>query len=276
MICLSAVQLADPPKWTDVVTAVGTLSAAVAAVFAIGATLWLARRDRSAAEELRQADLAQAAQDRAEADQRLRDEREASDQRLRDERADADRRQVRDWQAAAAVNLLERIAGVQPHLERIAAGRPAFRDASEVGDSSRRDAVLALQQGAYTDALALGCANGTVLYRTLVSLVVSTPIVLDEISKAEGSTPGLREKVAETAALNIRRYARYVRLQLCRLIETGDIPDSAVGQDARSVDAPVVAISAVMWTPVETPDDWFQDTNTDSKDPQFTLHSLKR
>jgi hypothetical protein len=245
----------------------GSLGAVVFAVVAIGATLWLADRDRKRSEQLRQQDLAAAAQDRAEADARLIAERAAADQRLRDERADRDRRQARDWQAAAAVRLLERIAGIQPHLVRL-----TNHQTSPVAQPDRTEAIRHLRDGAMSDALALGDANGTLLYRTLAGLVVGATPAMNELQRtgSDGATLGAS---AEMLALNVRRYSRYVRLWLHHLIEHGSIPDHAVGP-ARSLHAPILtALTAqVAWTPIEHPAGWDEDTDLDPDDPQSRLY----
>ncbi|MGW4802976.1 hypothetical protein [Kitasatospora sp. NPDC004272] len=290
---------ADGPSWTDKWSAFGTVGATVFALIAIVVTIALAwqaqkkataqrqeddraaarlrredqdeadrrrREDLQRAAELRQEDLDRAAREREEADRRLRDERSAADQRLLQERADWDRRQIRDWQAASAIALLHRIAEVQSYIEDVALvtmvrGQPGST-AHQI-----RQAVDSLQQGAYTDALALGSATGTELYRNLVSLVVSAPDVLQTL-RAEN--PGLHRGHASVAiGVHLRAYCRYVRLRLCELIETGVIPPETGGVPSLRL----AATGGATWSPLVQPPGWQEDTNTDPADPQFTPRS---
>lgn len=235
-------------------------AASLLTVAALAVTIWFAIRDRRRSEALRQEDASNAARAATEAEQRLRDERNAANRRLLDERADLDRRQVRDWQAAAALDLLDRIAGLQPYFGSLTV-RGSIR-------SDERDAaVLHLQQGAHAQALALGNRNATELYRRLAANVVGVPTAMRELPDAFADDPEMLGAVASMVVLNTRRHARYVRLWLCHLIERGQVPDEAVR------DAPLLTAvaSAVMWTPMLTPDGWWEDTNTDPDDPQFSL-----
>ncbi|RPE26581.1 hypothetical protein [Kitasatospora cineracea] len=254
----------DGPNWADQLSAWSTLAASLLTVAALAATIWFSVRDRKRSEQLRQEDAASAARAAREAEQRLRDERAAADRRLLVERADLDRRQVRDWQSAAALDLLDRIADLQPHYVRLteyqgaAVGFPAPLE---------RDAAIArLQHGAHAQALALGNPNATALYRTLAALVVGARPALAKFA-ATGVGAQALNPTADMVSLNVRRYARYVRLWLCHLIEHGEIPDSALG------DAPLLTnvASAVMWNPAQPPEGWWEDTNTDPGDPQFSL-----
>ncbi|MGW4894852.1 hypothetical protein ACWEQL_21670 [Kitasatospora sp. NPDC004240] len=260
-------QLADgsPPDWTDKVSAVGTVGASVVTFIALFVTIRFAKRDRRRAELLRQADLAQAAVDRTEADRRLRDERLASDQRLRDERVDADRRQVRDWQAASTLALLERIAGFQAVLVDASDGvtQPARWQA-------RSHALTALRAGGQSHALALGSPQGTTLYRNLVALAGTQERHLDALAETSGEQQ-IVDAVSKANDLDLRRYSRYVRLWLHQLIETGSIPDAAVGSYPGNPDLPVIdgADKRAPWVPILQPPGWKEDTNMDSDDPQF-------
>ncbi|RPE27305.1 hypothetical protein [Kitasatospora cineracea] len=278
----------DAPKWTDIWSALGTVGATLFALAAIAVTVVLAQQDRKKAaqqrhddgveaarlrrEDLQRAadqrteDLARAAQERAEADQRLLGERAAADQRLAQERADWDRRQVRDWQAVAATGLLHRIAEIQPYIEDV-----ALINFVRIKGGNRAEhvhlAIQRLQQGAYTDALALGSEAGTQLYRSLVSLVVSAPDVLQALGR---ENPSLHKGNASVAiGAHLRAYCRYVRLRLCQLIETGVIPPDTSGVPSLRL----AATGAGAWTPVDQPPGWQEDTNTDPDDPQFTARS---
>ncbi|MCC9307700.1 hypothetical protein LN042_11430 [Kitasatospora sp. RB6PN24] len=257
------IPLADDPKWTDVVSAIGTLAAAVFALLAIGATMWLAHRDRSAAERLRAEDQVQANRDREAADQRLREEREAADQRLREERADAELRSRRERQMVNAGLLLQRISDLQPHFDLIP---QRFVN----GDEEMKVAVRSLQRGAQTEALALENRDATDLYQTLTNLVLSA-----------GPGPGSVRPVSSNAAWltrttgDLSRYARYVRLRLSELIETGFLVDGAVSGTPGTPgnvhkDVPVLGRQGdEMWTPMLLPRGWDADTATDPSDPQF-------
>lgn len=268
--------IADPPNWTDKLSAWSSVLASVFALIAIGITVWFAVRDRRRSEALRREDLAAAAQAATEADQRLREEREAADRRLIAERADWDRRQVRDWQAAATLSLLERIARLEPFINHLSTWQNPNLDMGATGSEARKAALAAidhLQQGAYSDALALGSEQGATLYRELVALVVSVQPTLDGFARQDPQ-PAVSE-AARLCSLHVRRYSRYVRLWLCQLIDEGQIPERAVRPFPPTVDAPVLGgtLSGMVWTPVEVPVGWWEDTRTDPDDPAFTPHN---
>lgn len=289
---------ADAPKWTDVWSAFGTLGATAFALIAIVVTIVLAAQaqkkataqrqedgreaarlrqedlqrateqreeDLRRAAELRQEDLDRAAQDRQEADQRLRDEREAADRRLLQERADWDRRQIRDWQAASASALLRRISAIQPHLDRVALLHEVrgMYGLTPPTEDQVRHAVEQLQQGAHTEALALGSAVGTELYRNLVTLVVSASSAV-RLLRSEGASIDVNSMAARIGAC-LRAYCRYVRLRLCELIETGVIPPETGGVPSLRL----AATGGAAWSPQNQPLGWREDTDTDPDDPQF-------
>lgn len=271
---------AEQPKWTDVWSAYGTVGAAAFAVLAVGVTIWLAHRDRKNSERLRQQDaaaaaaqraedLARATQDRLEADQRLRDERVDADRRLREEREDRDRRQARDSQIAAARALLNRLASF--HVNQDMLLWPSSKNVEDWSLRLRaeRSVIDDLRAGAYSEALALGSPQGLALYRNLVSLVVSVRDTLGRyVDEAEMGGDELQD-VADAIAPNLRRYARYVRLWISQIVESGTIPDDAVGPDGMPADMPILGDFSPVWTPRILPPGWTEDVATDPNDPQF-------
>ncbi|MFF0387214.1 hypothetical protein ACFYS8_00810 [Kitasatospora sp. NPDC004615] len=277
---------ADAPNWSEVLSSVSGAAAAVLTLGALIATIWLAQSAQRKSDLLRVAAEQRAVQDRAEADQRLRDERDAADRRLREERADRDRRQARDWQATAALDLLRRISDLIPHLEGLGRSSGVWWDYQAFDADTFEGAFWRLQQGAHTTALALGDANATALYRNLVNLVVTAQEHIEEqtpVLSTTGPSVGevtdvqdLEDRVnfAGEVALDVRRYSRYVRLWLCTLIETGAVPDQAVGPAADRPDLPSLAWGSVAWTPVLLPNGWWEDTYTDPKDPAFANRRL--
>ncbi|MER7850618.1 hypothetical protein ABTZ03_42570 [Kitasatospora sp. NPDC096077] len=267
--------LADSSKWTDEVSAVGTLAGAVFAMVAIIATMVLALRDRDRSNKLREEDQRQAARDRADSDQRLREEREAADRRLREEREAADRRQVRDWQAENAIALLHRIADLHPHLAFLATHLPAFDRLDLVVGEDLRGAVGSLQRGAHSEALALGSPVGTVLYRNLVHMVMSLePTVREALDRLPSDAERAEAWAVGKVRLetDLRRYSRYVRLWLCELIEKGEILSEP--QQAQTAVGDLPHLGGVWpprspWTPQVPPPGWSEDTDLDPADPQF-------
>ncbi|PBC69707.1 DDE family transposase [Streptomyces sp. TLI_235] len=157
------------------------------------------------------------------------------------------------------------IADLQPYYGMLTRYQTQAQTPGMPAPKDRNAAILRLQQGAHAQALALGNDNATQLYRTLTGLVVGADPALDEFSKT-GAGAQVLGPAADAVAMNIRRYARYVRLWLCHLIEHGVVPDEAVGN------APLLTnvASAVDWTPSVLPEGWWEDTNTDPGDPQFS------
>jgi F0F1-type ATP synthase epsilon subunit len=99
---------APGPDWASIMTAIGTVAVAIAAV---GIALWTDWRSgvRIAAEQARHDK--ETADERALADKRLADQQAHSDKQLADEREAADARLQRQLEAAAAQAQTERDAG---------------------------------------------------------------------------------------------------------------------------------------------------------------------
>ncbi|MER7757786.1 hypothetical protein [Kitasatospora sp. NPDC097643] len=263
---MPTILLADPSSFYDKLSAWSTLGATVVAAVAIGLTIALATLDRRRSSALLLAEQTRAAQERTEADQRLQDERNAADQRLRDERDDMDRRQQREWQQQAAAGLLRRISDLHPHTSHLSNYQAMSQSTSNRADRQR--AIDGLVAGAHTEALMLRDPVGTKLYRNLVALVVSIDLAIAKVSAQNQGATAFTEasEIAEAASLNVRRYARMVRLWLQELIDNGAIPPEVDNETT-----PVISAHPPRdWAPSLLPPGWWEDTATDPADPQFS------
>jgi hypothetical protein len=279
---------ADAIKWTDQWTAIGTVLLFIATLGTVVVTIFLAWRDRrDAAKRLKeQQDQATAERQRAEerlleerrlAEERVREERELANRRIREEREAADQRQFRERQINIASDLIRRISDLHPHLYWVV--RPPLNQTqlkSRAADDAEA-AIDALQDGARGEALMLGDPVGSQLYITLAYLVTSAHTGKWLVLAAEAAGRQLendeRLALVNRTELDVRRYSRYVRLLLAKLISDGAIPEEAYGPSGLKgkPDVPILndCHPTIHWTPMTVPDGWWDDTSVDAKDPQF-------
>jgi len=231
----------------DFWTAIGTVALAAATFVALAYTIYTTRADRR-----------QAAADRRDAAQRLRDEREAGERRLRAERDHAEALRRRERQADSAQALLQRVAALQPYLEVIPGtwlrrNPPLGPVVRHQHDEECRAAIDTLRHGAWAETAMLGrgdaAAEAATRYRSLVKLV-------EDLARRHLEGPGGDRDVRA-----LRNYARWVRISLAALAEDGAVPPIAGGSAA--VPLPGLADHMPAWLPHPLPPGWTDDPDDD-------------
>jgi hypothetical protein len=267
----------DSIKWTDEWTAVGTVALAAVTVATVIVTVFLARRDRKDQAARLEDERRRGEVERAAAEQRLREERDLADERLREERDAAERQRFRERQINIAAMLMERIAALHPFWRRAAVPAYQYIPGRDVVAEAAEAAIESLQAGARSDALMLGDPVCSQLYITLARLVASahTGQWLKKASEALGHDLEAAERNAlvERTTHDLRRYSRYVRLWLAKLIAGEPVPEEAFGPTGLrgAPDAPFLngQHATLYWSPMLVPDGWQDDTSVDADDPQF-------
>jgi hypothetical protein len=249
-------------------TAIGTVALAVVTFATLGYTIFSTRYDRRAADNRaahdREAAMQREARDRADAEQRLREERYVSEQRIRDERAVAAEVQRRDAQRTSAIELIRRVAALQPLMNSVPAlaqreqASSARRKLAELPvsphefrDLECRAAIESLRLGAWTEAAMLGTGDAAVTaadrYRQLVRLV----------DEAALTTPHRDRDV--DALLN---FATWVRITLRMLADDEIIPSIYGG----AAETPVLGSGDSMpaWTPSPLPPEWVDEVSVNA------------
>lgn len=231
----------------DVWTAIGTVALAAATFVALAYTIHTTRTDRR-----------QAAADRLDAAQRLRDEREAGERRLREERDHAEAQRRRERQADSAQALLQRVAVLQPYVETIPGtwlrrSRLPGLVVRQEQDEECRAAIDTLRHGAWAETAMLGrgdaAAEAATRYRSLVKLV-------EDLARSR-----LDGAVTDRDVRALRNYARWVRISLAVLAEDGTVPPIAGGSP--EVPLPGLAEHMPPWLPHPVPPGWTDEPDDD-------------
>lgn len=248
-------------------TAIGTVLLAAATVGILIYTVMSTRRDRRDAEDRAERDR-QAAEDRAErdredaknrasrdradAERRLQEERDLSERRIREERAEAAEIRRRDAQRVNAIDLVRRVAQVQPLMANVpslalreGAGTSPWAAGAFPGgprDAECRSAIESLRHGAWTEVVLLGDGDAArkagERYRLLVRLVDQATLTAER-----------RDRDIDT----MLNYATWVRISLRMLADNETVPEIVGGPDQ-----PVLGMAEHMplWAPEPRPPGW--------------------
>lgn len=271
----------------DPLTGWATVALAVVAVATLIYSATIARRDRRDADrrirEQRDYDDQRATRDRADAEARLAAERRAADQRLDDERAHMEEMRQRERQQDSATRLLVRIADLLPLMNQVPNVLPTNRvpgvlrahrlpqEFGPVGDEPTVEcerAVEGLRFGGFADLPGLRDARATEQYRTLVHLVLT--VARDEHRHENEAGQDAEEERSGLVALDLWRYATFVRLSLEHLIEQGESLDP--GEGGAGVSFPMLNRrpgDKSSWFPPSVPQGWQEAVSRDPNDPQY-------
>lgn len=271
----------------DPLTGWATVALAVAAVATLIYSASIARRDRRDADrrlrEQRDYDDQRATWDRADAEARLAAERRAADQRLADERAHMEEMRQRERQQDSATRLLVRIADLLPLMNQVPNVLQTNRapgvlrahrlpqELGPVGDEPTVEcerAVDGLRFGGFADLPGLRDARATEQYRALVHLVL-TVARNEQRHENEAGQEAQREH-SGLVALDLWRYATFVRLSLEHLIEQGESLDP--GEGGAGVSFPMLnrrPADKSSWFPPNVPQGWQEAVSRDPNDPQY-------
>lgn len=238
----------------DWLTAIGTLATAAVAVGAVVVTMWLAAVERK-----------RSAQDRVDAENRLKDERKfAFDLRQRDRRE------------ASAGGLLGRIAGLMTFVDEVPGlnsaiatawvtfaipGRLEEMDRQEDNpgfvrqEAARlleaREAARSIVEGGHSEVWGLGDARAVKQYRNLANLVESLT-----------NSFGRQDREVQ----DLRRYALWVRVSLENLTETGKSLDPGIPpypDPTRKLE------NGMLWQPSNPPQAWQDAIQREPGDPAY-------
>lgn len=205
-------------------------------------------RDEQLRTEDRQAAEYRLADEREAAARRLQEEREIAERRIADERAFAASERVRERQAQRAGTLLACVAQLREDL-------PIVRHSKELSPATlakRTRLVSTLIRGAHVDAPLLGNAEVERRYRNLVHLINS---LTDDVNEPTNGN-----------LLDLRNYAKFVKLSLIALVDGTEIPHTDEPQ------VPFVQRAyndGSTWHPTHTSANWDDESALDPLDPHF-------
>lgn len=258
----------------DPLTGWATVGLAVVAVATLMYSVIATKRDRKDADrriqEQRDYDSQRAQRDHADAEARLEAERRAADQRLADERLHTEKTRQRERQQDSATRLLVRIASLLPLMNwvpnvlHIVGGGPV-RVGEEHFEAER--AVEGLRFGGFADLPGLRDVRATEQYRKLVHLVLTA--ARNEHEKS-GTDPEVRHERSKLVALDLWRYATFVRVSLENLIEQGESLDP--GEGGAGISFPMLNRGPgdrSLWSPTNVPQSWQDAISNDPADPQY-------
>lgn len=262
----------------DPLTGWATVALAVAAVATLIYSASIARRDRRDSDrrirEQRDYDDQRATRDRADAEARLAAARRAADQRLADERARMEEMRQRERQQDSATRLLVRIADLLPLMNQVPGVLHSSRAPEGIGPLADEPtvecarAVEGLRFGGFADLPGLRDAIATEQYRTLVHLVFT--VARNDYRHEDEAGQEADEERSELVALDLWRYATFVRLSLEHLIEQGESLDPGAG--GAGVSFPMLARrpgDKSLWFPPSVPQGWQEAVSRDPNDPQY-------
>ncbi|WP_216216884.1 hypothetical protein [Amycolatopsis aidingensis] len=271
----------------DPLTGWATVALAAVAVATLIYNARTARRDRRAADrrlmEQRAYDDQRATRERADAEARLAAERRAADQRLDDERAHIEKLRQRERQQDSATRLLVRIADLLPLMKLVpnvvrtnrvpgAVRTPRFPHYSgpllDEPTVVCERAVDGLRFGGFADLPGLHDTRATEQYRTLAHLVLTA--ARNEYRHKNEADQQAQQEHSELVALDLWRYATFVRLSLEHLIEQGESLDP--GEGGEGVSFPVLNRrpgDKSLWFPPSVPQGWDEAVTRDPNDPQY-------
>jgi hypothetical protein len=235
-----------PASWDW--TAIGTVALAVLTFATLLYTIIAATSERR-----------QAARDRADPEERLREERAASERRILDDRKHADEVRRRERQIANATELIGRIADLQHYMGVLPAAtfgrrRPPDRPKDhlqELGEQELLIAIRSLRRGAWAEGAMLGASDAarraSDRYGRLVQLVY----------QATG-TPFLSSRDTDT----LLNYSRWVRISLRTLADNETVPLIQGG----SPEYPLLGLAEHMpaWVPHPLPAGWDDEADIDA------------
>jgi hypothetical protein len=256
---------------SDPLTGWATVGLALVAVATLVYGQITAGRDRKDADrrikDQRDYDDQRARRDRADSDTRLDTERKTANQRLEDERAYMEKVRRRERQQDSATRSLMRIADLLPLMGWVPDLFRGLKVAPQAELDQCARAVEGLRFGGVADLPGLVDVRATEQFRKLVHLVVT--VTRGEHYEGEIDESARRDR-GRLIALDLWRYATFVRLSLEHLIERGESLDP--GPSGLGVSFPMLdrrPDDRVLWSPPNAPQGWHEAISRDPDDPQY-------
>jgi hypothetical protein len=263
----------------DPLTGWATVALGAVALATLVYTLATAKRDRGDADrrlkEQHDFDDRRAQRDRADAEARLVEERKASDQRLESERAHMEQVRQRERQQDSGTRLLGYIANLLPlmgHVPYVFIRSGSTQTSGVRGDQADVECELLVQRlqlGGFADLPGLRNAQATEQYRILVHLALTA--ARGEHHRDDDTGDTARKRAANLAALDLSRYATFVRLSLEHLIEHGESLNP--GDGGAGITFPMFTRrpgDGSAWSPSNVPQGWQNAVSRDNpNDPQY-------